>query len=80
MATDAEVPETEPLGKQGGIVGMDSAKSGSSRAAMSLVSVEAKQRISWWIRSGFEHLPTLASSVVTQGRLPRNVALDPVDS
>jgi hypothetical protein len=28
-------------------------------------SVVAKQRISWWIRSGLEHRPTLASSVVT---------------
>jgi len=41
-------------------------------------SVVAKQRISWWIRSGFEHRPTLASSVVTQARLPRNVPSDPL--
>jgi hypothetical protein len=41
-------------------------------------SVVARQRISLWIRSGFEHRPTLASSVVTQARLPRNVALAPV--
>jgi hypothetical protein len=40
-------------------------------------SVVAKQRSSWWIRSGLEHRPTLASSVVTQARRPRNVASDP---
>ena len=41
-------------------------------------SVVAKQRISWWICSGFERRPTLASSVVTQARLPRNLASEPV--
>ena len=41
-------------------------------------SVVAKQRISWWIRSGFEHRPTLASSVVTPETAPQR-SLGPRD-